>query len=233
MPARAATRRSSKPSSASASRSSWYVWPLAAMPIQSSLRADRDAVEPVDDAVAAGELRAHLVELALHVERVRREQRARSGAGTKSFPSTLHRRHDRHDAVGVDVDGAGAVGDRASTSFSPTHMPLARDSATAWRPRSSASCTSPGKMIGMCRSTSVASLELGSVDDLAAGSSPTTRRRRRGGPCRRTRRGGWRRRPGRARAPCRTRRRRRRRSACRRRSRRAGCPSPRWRRAPR
>ena len=52
-------------------------------------------------------------------------------------------------------------------------MPLARDRATAWRLRSSASCTSPGNRIGMCRSTSVASLELGSVDDLAAGSSPT------------------------------------------------------------
>ena len=34
--------------------------------------------------------------------------------------------------------------------------------------------TSPGNRIGMCRSTRVASLELGSVDDLAAGSSPTT-----------------------------------------------------------
>ena len=39
------------------------------------------------------------------------------------------------------------------TSFMPTQIPLARDRATAWRLRSSASCTSPGKRIGMCRST--------------------------------------------------------------------------------
>ena len=88
------------------------------------------------------------------------------GRGTKTVPST--------SIVGVTgwirsgctstVPVPSATG---VTSLSPTHIPLARDRATAWRPRSSASWTSPGKRIGMCRSTSVASLELGSVEDLA------------------------------------------------------------------
>ena len=70
-----------------------------------------DPVEAVGDAVAAGELGAHLLELALHVERVRREQ-APARMGDEDLAVELHRRDHRLNAVGVHVDGAGAVGDR-------------------------------------------------------------------------------------------------------------------------
>ena len=77
---------------------------------------------------------------------------------TRSMPTSI-----------VPVPSATGV-----TSLSPDQMPQVRDSATAWRARSSASCGSPGNRRGMCRSTIVASLDDGSVDDFALGSSPTT-----------------------------------------------------------
>ena len=70
-----------------------------------------DLVEAVGDAVATGELGADLLELPLHVERVRREQ-APARMGDEDLAVELHRRDHRLDAVGVHVDGAGAVGDR-------------------------------------------------------------------------------------------------------------------------
>ena len=70
-----------------------------------------DAVEVVGDAVAAGQLGADLLELALHLQRVRRQQPA-ARVGHEDLAVELHRRHDGPDAIGVDVDRAGAVGDR-------------------------------------------------------------------------------------------------------------------------
>ena len=71
--------------------------------------ADGDLVELVEHAVLAGEHRANLLELALHVQRVRGEQ-APTRMGDELLALVLHRRDHRHDPVGVDVDGAGAVG---------------------------------------------------------------------------------------------------------------------------
>ncbi len=136
------------------------------------LAADRDPVEAVEHAVLAGQLGAHLEELALHVERVRRHQPT-VGVWHERLPSKII----------VGICGTTRSGWMSTvpvpsatwlTSLMPAHSPHDRDRATAWRLRSSASCTSPGKKIGMCRSTIVASLDDGSVDDLAAGSSPTS-----------------------------------------------------------
>ena len=73
------------------------------------LAADRDPVEAVEHAVLAGELGAHLEELALHVERVRRHQPT-VGVWHERLAVEDHRRDLRHDPVGVDVDGSRAVG---------------------------------------------------------------------------------------------------------------------------
>ena len=72
----------------------------------------RHPVEAVGDAVAAGELGADLLELALHLQRVRRQQPA-ARVGHEQLAVELHRRRHGLDPVGVHVDGAGAVGDRA------------------------------------------------------------------------------------------------------------------------
>jgi hypothetical protein len=70
-----------------------------------------DPVELVGDAVAAGQLGADLLELALHLQGVRREQAA-TGVRHEHLAVELHRRRHGADPVGVDVDRAGAVGDR-------------------------------------------------------------------------------------------------------------------------
>ena len=104
--------------------------------------AHRHGVQPVRHGVLAGERQSHLVELALHVQRVRREERP-DGRGTNMRPSTSI----------VGTTGAMRSGctstepvpsATASTTLMLTHSPLARDIAMAWRPRSMASCTSPG-----------------------------------------------------------------------------------------
>ena len=81
------------------------------MPIQSCGSPHRDPVELVVHAVAAGQHRPHLLELALHLQGVRGEQLP-TGMGDEQLAVELHRRDRRPDAVGVDVDGARAVGDR-------------------------------------------------------------------------------------------------------------------------
>ena len=114
------------------------------MPIQSSGAAHGDGVELVEHAVLAGEREAHLVELALDVERVRREQLAGRVAAPTAVPSTSIVGIDGRDAVGVHLDGPGAVGDRLDDLDARPTGRTARDMAMAWRPRSMASCTSPG-----------------------------------------------------------------------------------------
>ena len=95
------------------------------MPIQSSARADGDLVELVERAVLAGELGAHLLELALHVERVRGEQ-APARVRDERLALVLHRRDHRHDAIGVDIDGARAVGDGGDELVADPHAARAR-----------------------------------------------------------------------------------------------------------
>ncbi len=73
--------------------------------------ADGRPVEPVEHSVLLGQLRPHLLELALDVERVRREQPS-ARLGDVRLAVDLHRRDDRQDAIGVHVDGSGAVGHR-------------------------------------------------------------------------------------------------------------------------
>ena len=60
------------------------------------------------------------------------------------------------------------------TTLKPTQSPDAREQASACSPRSSTSCTLPGKKTGMCRLASSGSEALGIVEDLQLGSSPTT-----------------------------------------------------------
>ena len=75
------------------------------------LGANGHAVELVDRTVLASQFGADLEELALHLERVWRDQ-APVRARTERDPVDLDRRDDRDHPIGMDVDGAGAVGDR-------------------------------------------------------------------------------------------------------------------------
>ena len=67
-----------------------------------------DRVEVVEHAVLAGELEPDLVELALHLQVVRHEDLTR-GMRHPQPSVDPHRRHHGCDAIGVDLDGAGAV----------------------------------------------------------------------------------------------------------------------------
>ena len=60
----------------------------------------------------------------------------------------------------------------SATIFSPAHSPLWRERATACRPRETSSATEPGASTGSIRLRHMGSQELGTVEDLAAGSSP-------------------------------------------------------------
>ena len=60
----------------------------------------------------------------------------------------------------------------SATIFSPAHSPLWRDRATACRPIETSSATEPGASTGSIRLRHMGSQELGTVEDLAAGSSP-------------------------------------------------------------
>src|SRR5262249_47903399 len=61
----------------------------------------------------------------------------------------------------------------SATIFRPTHRPLARDMATACRPYSMISATELGASSGIDRLWHIGSPELGGVEDLQPGSSPT------------------------------------------------------------
>ncbi len=172
MPAERRSSSDAKPSTWSASRSSWYVWPHAAMPIQSS---------PLRTVTRFSWLRAPYSR-ASSVRTSKNSRSMSSVCGVISMPLGCgSKRRPSMSIVGmtgctrsgltsiVPVPSATGV-----TSFSPDQMPQARERATACRARSSASCGSPGNSSGMCRSTIVASLDDGRVDDLALGSSPTT-----------------------------------------------------------
>ncbi len=60
----------------------------------------------------------------------------------------------------------------SATIFSDAQRPLCRDSATACRPNPTSSDTDPGASTGSIRLRHSGSHELGTVEDLAAGSSP-------------------------------------------------------------
>jgi len=74
-------------------------------------RAGDDPVEPVVDAVATGERPPDLLELAFHVDRVRREQTTVRSRMERETADVDDRRR-RPNAIGMHVDGARAVGDR-------------------------------------------------------------------------------------------------------------------------
>ncbi len=76
-----------------------------------------DPVELVDRSVLAGEFGADLEELALHLQRVRCDQ-APVRMGSECDTVDLDRGDDRDHSVGVNVDGAGAIGDRGD-EFEP------------------------------------------------------------------------------------------------------------------
>ena len=164
-----AARRSSsllKPSTARASRISWYVWPVAAMPIQSS--PDR-AVTRLRWLIAPY-WRASSVRTSKNScsrSSVYGVMRRPSGCGVNSTPSTsiVGRTGTTRSARRSTVPVPSATG---VTSLRPDQSPHERDTATAWRASSSASWVSPGNSTGMCRSTIVASLDDGQGRRLGA-----------------------------------------------------------------
>ena len=99
----------------------------------------RDPVEPVDHAVAVGQVAADLLELALHLERDGVERGDRCGWRTTACRRTAW--SARPAAHGrVDVDRAGAVGDGGDDLQRRPRGRRRGDRAIAWRPSSSASC---------------------------------------------------------------------------------------------
>ena len=68
-------------------------------------------IEVVVDAVPTRQRPTRLLELTLHLQRVRREETS-VGVGMEGLAVDLDDRGDRPDTIGMDVDGAGAVGDR-------------------------------------------------------------------------------------------------------------------------
>ena len=90
------------------------------------LGADGDLVEPVEHAVLAGQHGADLLELPLHLERVRRQQAA-TRTRHEQLAIDFDRRDRRHDAVGVNVDGAGAVGDGGDELVADPHAARPRE----------------------------------------------------------------------------------------------------------
>ena len=104
----------------------------------------------------------------------------RAGART-ACPSTSTVGHDRRDAIGVELDRAAAVGD-GGDDLQRRPQPDARETArSAWRPRSSASCTSPGKSD---RHVEVDERRVAATTAASTTSPPGRRRRaRRAPPC--------------------------------------------------
>ena len=70
---------------------------------------NRDSIEMVECPVLPGQLETNLVELALHVDCVRRNQ-STIWMRTKQLAIELDGRDHRLNSVGINVDGAGSVG---------------------------------------------------------------------------------------------------------------------------
>ena len=157
-------------------------------------------IELVGGRVLAGELVTNLDDLFLELDRVRSQQPA---IGTMLVRRTIDQAGSQAEPIHVELDARSGVGD-IGNDLDRRPEPVVRDSATAWRPRSSASAGSPGYSSGMCMSETTPADEEGTVELLAAGSSPTSATPRRASTFPRTPRDAVRRRPDRRPAPCRT-----------------------------
>ncbi len=73
---------------------------------------------------------------------------------------------------GTPTSTVPAASAMSATTFSPAHRPACRESATACRPWLSSSATEEGASTGTRRLRHIGSQELGTVEDLADGSSP-------------------------------------------------------------